>query len=76
MVEEVEVFTVYTQDRVLQRLMKQIIVFQQRLPSKSLTSQFRVVRLAIFILFLFVQLVLLVCRVRQIKGFFELFPKF
>ena len=36
-VDEVEVFTVYTQDSVLKRLVEQIIVFQQQLPSKSLT---------------------------------------
>ena len=65
----VEVFTVYTQDRVLLRLVKQIIVPQQGLPSKTLTFQFRVVRLAIFIQILFLQLVLPICRTRQIKGF-------
>ena len=70
----VEVFTVYTQDRVLQRLVKQILVFQQRLRSKTLTFQFCVVRLTIFIKLLFLQLVLLICRIRKIKGFSALFP--
>ena len=70
----VEIFTVYTQDRVLQRLVKQIIVFQQRLPSKSLTFQFCVVRLTIFVKILFLQLVLPICPIRQIKCFFALFP--
>ena len=70
----VEVFTVYTQNRFLQRLVEQIIVFQQRLPSKTLTFQFRVVRLAIFIKILFLQLVLPICRIRQINGFLALFP--
>ena len=65
---------VYTQDRVLQRLAKQIIVFQRRLPSKTLTFQFCVVRLTIFIKILFLQLVLPICRIRQIKGVFALFP--
>ena len=55
----VEVFTVYTQDRV-----------QQRLLGKSLTIQFCVMRLMIFIKILFPQLVLPICRIRQIKGFF------
>ena len=58
-VEEVEVFTVYTQDRVLQRLVEQIFVSQQRLPSHSLTFQFLVVRLSIFTKILFGQLVLI-----------------
>ena len=40
----VEVFMVYTQDRVLQRFMEQIIVSLQRLPSRTLTFQLRVVR--------------------------------
>ena len=70
----VEVFIVYTQDSVLQRFMEQIIVSLQRLPSRTLTFQFRVVRLAIFIKILFLQLVLPICRIRQIKGFFALFP--
>ena len=69
----VEVFMVYTQDRV-QRFMEQIIVFLQRLPSRTLTFQLRVVRLAIFIKILFLQLVLQICWKRQIKGFFRTFP--
>ena len=44
---------VYTQDRVLLRFMEQIIVLLQRLPSRTLTFQFRVVRLTIFIKILF-----------------------
>ena len=68
-----KVFTVYTQDRVLQRLVKQIIVFQQRLPSKTLTFQFCVARLTIFTKIFFLQLVLPICRIRQIKGVFALF---
>ena len=36
----VEVFSVYTQDRVPQRLVEQNIDFQQRLPSKSSTSHY------------------------------------
>ena len=62
-----EVFTGYTQDRVLLRLVEQIFISQQRLPSTLLTFQFLVVRLSIFIKILFVQLVLLVCRVRILK---------
>ena len=69
----VEVFTVYTQVRVQQRLVEQIIVFQQRLPSKSFTFQFCLVHLTIFIKILFPQLVLPICWIRQINGFFELF---
>ena len=57
-----------TQDRVLQRLVEQIIV--QRLPSKSLTFQFLVVA-EIFLR----QRRLPIFRVRQIKGFFALYPE-
>ena len=46
----------------------------QRLPSRTLIFQFRVVRLTIFIKILFLQLVLPICRKRQINGFFALFP--
>ena len=59
--------SVFTQDRVQQHLVEQIIV--QGLPSKSLTFQLRVVA-KIFLL----QRRLPVCRVRQIMGFFALFP--
>ena len=62
-----EVFKV-SLDRIQQRLVEQIFVFLQRLPSTSLTFQFRVVA-EIFLL----QRRLPVCRVRQIKGFFALF---
>ena len=65
---------VYTQDRVLQRFMEQIIVPLQRLPSRTLTFQFRVVRLTIFIKILFLQLVLQICWKQQINGFLALFP--
>ena len=68
----VEVFMVYTQDRVLQRFMELIIVFLQRLPSRTLTFQLRVV--TIFIKILFLQPVLQICWKRQIKRFFALFP--
>ena len=61
--------SVYTQDRVQQRLVEQNF-FQQRLPSKTLTFQFLVVA-EIFLL----QRRLPVCRVRQIKGFSALFPR-
>ena len=54
--------SVYTQDRVQQHLVEQILV--QGLSSKSLTFQLRVVA-EIFLL----QRLLPVCRVRQIKGF-------
>ena len=70
----VEVFMVHTQDRVLQRFMEQIIPLQ-RLPSRTLTFQFRVVRLMIFIKILFLQLVLQICWKQQIKGFFSTFPR-
>ena len=56
-----EVFKV-SQDRVQQRIVEQIS--QQRLPSRTLTFQFRVVT-ELFIL----HRRLPVCRVRQIKGF-------
>ena len=59
--------SLFTQDRVQQHLVEQIIV--QGLPSKSLTFQLRVVA-KIFLL----QRRLPVCRVRQIMGFFALFP--
>ena len=68
-VSVVDVFSVYTQDRVQQRLVEQSI-FQQRLPSKSSTFQFCVVA-KIFLL----QRRLLVCLVRQIKGFLALSPR-
>ena len=55
-----EVFKV-SLERIQQRLVEQIVVFQQRLPSTSLTFQFRVVA-EIFLL----QRRLPVCRVRQI----------
>ena len=61
--------SVYTQDRVQQRKVEQISC-QQRLPSKTLTFQFLVVA-EIF----FLQRLPPVCRVRQIKGFFALFPE-
>ena len=66
-VSVVDVFSVHTQDRVQQRLVEQSI-FQQRLPSRSLTFQFRV-EAEFFIL----HRRLLVCRVRQINGFFRTF---
>ena len=66
-VASVVVFSVYSQDRVQQHLVEQIIV--QGLPSKSLTFQLRVVA-KIFLL----QRRLPVCRVRQIMGCFALFP--
>ena len=65
----VVVSSVYTKGRVQQRLVEQSI-FQLRLPSKSLTFQCRVVA-EIFLL----QRRLLVCRVRQIKGFFRTFHR-
>ena len=65
---------VYTQDRVLQRFMEQIIVFLQRLLSRTSTFQLHVVRLTIFIKILSLQLVLQVCWKQQINGFFALFP--
>ena len=70
----VEVFMVYTQDSVLQRFMEQIIVSLQRLPSRTLTFQLRMVRLAIFIKILILQLVLQICWKQQIKWFLALFP--
>ena len=66
---------VYTQDRVLQRFMEQIIVPLQRLLSRTLTFQFRVVLLTIFIKILFLQLVLQICWKQQIKGVFSTFPR-
>ena len=65
----VEVFMVYTQVSVLQRFMEQIIVPLQRLPSRTLTFQLRMVRLTIFIKILILQLVLQTCWKQQIKGF-------
>ena len=56
-----EVFMVYTQDRVLLRLVEQIIVSLQRLPSRTLTFQLLVVHLTMFIKILFLQLVLQIC---------------
>ena len=69
----VEVLMVYTQDRVLQRFVEQIIVSLQRLPSRTLTFQLRVVRLEIFINILFLQLVLQICWKQQNQGFFPHF---
>ena len=68
-VSVVDVLSVYTQDRVQQRLVE-LSIFQQRLPSNSLTFQFRVLA-EFFIL----HRRLPVCWVRQIKGFFALFPE-
>ena len=68
-IASVVVFLVYTQDRVRQRLVEHGI-FQQRLPSRSLTLLFRVIA-EFFIL----HRRLPVCRVRQINGFFALFPE-
>ena len=68
-VELVEVFPVFSQDRVQQRLVVHGI-FQQRLPSRSLTLLSRVIA-EFFIL----HRRLPVCRVRQIKGYFALLPE-
>ena len=67
-IASVVVFSVYTHDRVQQRLVEQSI-FLQRLPSRLLTFQFRVVA-EFFIL----HSRLPVCRIWQINGFFALFP--
>ena len=68
-IASVAVFSVSTQDRVQQRLVEHGI-FQQRLPSRSLTLLFRVVA-EFFIL----HRRLPVCREWQIKGVFRTFPR-
>ena len=68
-IASVVVFSVYTQDREQQRLAEQSI-FLQRLPSRSLTFQFRVVAE-----FFNLHRRLPVCRVLQIKGFSHFSPR-
>ena len=68
-IASVVVFSVYTQDRVQQRLVEQSI-FLQRLPSRSLTFQFRVVAD-----FSILHRRLPVCRVQQINCSFALFTR-
>ena len=68
-VSVVDVFSVYSQDRVQQRLVEQSIS-QQRLPSISLTFQFRVVAQ-----FFILHRRLPVCWVRQNQGGFRTFRR-
>ena len=70
------VFKVFSQNRVQQRLVKQIIVFQHRLSNRSLISPFLVEAFKIYAQDRVLRHPLkLILRMTRFKGFFALFPK-